>query len=63
MNILNPNLWIFFFALLPQFVTADEPHPVAPMLVLSVLFMLQTFAVFVDCGLFYATTSSPVRAG
>ncbi len=26
-NILNPKLSIFFFAFLPQFVSADEPHP------------------------------------
>src|SRR5215470_10646297 len=26
-NILNPKLSIFFFAFLPQFIRADEPHP------------------------------------
>ena len=26
-NILNPKLSIFFLAFLPQFVSADEPHP------------------------------------
>ena len=31
-NILNPKLSIFFFAFLPQFVSADEPHPLARML-------------------------------
>ena len=34
-NILNPKLSIFFFAFLPQFVSADEPHPLARMLELS----------------------------
>jgi threonine/homoserine/homoserine lactone efflux protein len=53
-NILNPKLSIFFLAFLPQFVTADEPHPLARMLALSAVFMLLTFVVFVGYGLFAA---------
>src|SRR6266581_6686454 len=34
-NIRNPKLSIFFFAFLPQFVSANEPHPLARMLELS----------------------------
>ena len=54
-NILNPKLSIFFFAFLPQFVHADEPHPLARMLELSAVFMLLTFVVFVGYGLFAAS--------
>ncbi|MES2193694.1 MAG: LysE family translocator [Pseudomonadota bacterium] len=54
-NILNPKLSIFFLAFLPQFVAADEGHPLARMLELSMAFMAMTFAVFVLYGLFAAS--------
>lgn len=53
-NILNPKLSIFFFAFLPQFVAADETHPLSLMLMLSAIFMGLTFAVFAVYGLFAA---------
>jgi threonine/homoserine/homoserine lactone efflux protein len=53
-NILNPKLSIFFLAFLPQFVSVDETHPLSRMLVLSAVFMLMTFVVFVGYGLFAA---------
>ena len=54
-NILNPKLSIFFLAFLPQFVSVDESQPLARMLVLSAVFMLMTFVVFVGYGLFAAS--------
>jgi threonine/homoserine/homoserine lactone efflux protein len=54
-NILNPKLSIFFLAFLPQFVRADEPHPLSRMVMLSVVFMLLTFVVFAGYGLFAAS--------
>jgi threonine/homoserine/homoserine lactone efflux protein len=53
-NILNPKLSIFFLAFLPQFVSAGEADPLSRMLLLSAVFMLMTFAVFVGYGLFAA---------
>ncbi|HEX6093924.1 MAG TPA: LysE family transporter, partial [Dongiaceae bacterium] len=59
-NILNPKLSIFFFAFLPQFVRADDPAPLSHMLLLSAVFMLLTFVVFVGYGLFAASVRSHV---
>ena len=59
-NILNPKLSIFFFAFLPQFVSAHEPDPLSRMLEMSAVFMLLTFAVFVGYGMFAASIRSHV---
>ncbi|KFL34956.1 MULTISPECIES: LysE family translocator [unclassified Sulfurospirillum] len=51
LNILNPKLTIFFLAFLPQFVLPETTSPLGDMVVLSAVFMLMTFVVFVLYGL------------
>jgi threonine/homoserine/homoserine lactone efflux protein len=59
-NLLNPKLTIFFFAFLPQFVSATEPRALLRMVALSAVFMLMTFVVFVGYGRFAAAVRSHV---
>ncbi len=59
-NILNPKLTIFFFAFLPQFVSAKEPGAFPRMLELSGVFMLVTFIVFAGYGVFAASVRNHV---
>ncbi|CAL9453224.1 hypothetical protein SUDANB176_02486 [Streptomyces sp. enrichment culture] len=59
-NILNPKLTLFFFAFLPQFVSAGEPHSVPRMLALGGVFMLVTFVVFAAYGILAASVRSHV---
>jgi threonine/homoserine/homoserine lactone efflux protein len=54
-NLLNPKLSIFFVAFVPQFVGADEAHPLLRMGELSAAFMAATFVVFALYGVFAAT--------
>ncbi len=58
-NLLNPKLTIFFFAFLPQFVSADDPHAFLRMLRLSAVFMLITLVVFVGYGKLAAAMRNP----
>ena len=50
LNLLNPKLSLFFFAFMPQFVRADDPHRLVHMLTLSAVFVAATFVVFVIYG-------------
>ena len=61
-NVLNPKLSIFFFAFLPQFVSAHDPNRLAHMLELSAVFMGLTFAVFAVYGLLAASVRRHVLA-
>ena len=50
LNILNPKLTIFFLAFLPQFVEPSAEQPLLQLLLLSAVFMVMTFVVFVIYG-------------
>lgn len=62
LNLLNPKLSIFFFAFLPQFIATDDPNPLRGMVLLSLVFMAMTFAVFALYGLFAARMRDQVLA-
>ena len=49
-NLLNPKLTNFFYAILPQFVSSSGAAATAHMLMLSGVFMAMTFAVFAAYG-------------
>ena len=61
-NLLNPKLSIFFVAFLPQFMAADDPHPLVTMSALGGFFMAATLVVFVIYGLFAASVRDHVIA-
>ena len=50
LNILNPKLTIFFLAFLPQFIDSGTSQPLFQLLLLSAVFMLMTFVLFVAYG-------------
>jgi threonine/homoserine/homoserine lactone efflux protein len=59
-NLLNPKLTIFFFAFLPQFISADDRAPLASLLWLSAAFMAVTFVVFALYGVLAASVRSHI---
>lgn len=61
-NLLNPKLSIFFLAFLPQFVPAGTANATGRMVVLGLVFMGMTLAVFMLYGAFAALARDHVIA-
>jgi threonine/homoserine/homoserine lactone efflux protein len=57
-NLLNPKLALFFFAFLPQFISADVSSPTQQMIGLGALFMLMTLIIFILYGILASGVSA-----
>ena len=60
LNLLNPNLTLFFFAFLPLAISPDAASPLAELLGLSLVFMAITLAVFAVYGVLASSVREQV---
>lgn len=61
-NLSNPEITIFYFAFLPQFVSADAQNPTVLLLALGAGFVALTFLVKGPAGHFTGVLSAWLRA-
>ena len=61
-NISNPKITIFYFAFLPQFISADVENPTLLLMILGFSFAALTFVVKAPIGYFAGVASSWIRS-
>ncbi|MDG2074328.1 MAG: LysE family transporter, partial [Polaribacter sp.] len=61
MNVLNPKVTIFFFAVFPQFLFSEEVSTVIQLSVLGGLFILVSFIVFSSIALLAGSVSNFIK--
>lgn len=60
-NVLNPKVTLFFLSFLPQFINMKAGHLELQMVLLGVLFMLQTIVIFGAIAFFSGTIGDRLR--
>ena len=60
-NVLNPKVTLFFLSFLPQFINMKAGHLELQMVVLGLLFMLQTIVIFGAIAFFSGTIGDRLR--
>ena len=61
-NALNPKVTLFFLSFLPQFINVNAAHVELQMVLLGVLFMLQTVLIFGTVAFFSGVIGDKLRA-
>ncbi len=61
-NISNPKITVFYFAFLPQFISAETENPAAYLLMLGIGFLILTLLIKVPIGYFAGFASNWIRS-